>query len=281
MPQLPPAVDHTGIFLCIFPQPPRIILFFISSFTISRHNPLYKHCPSSRTPITIATHALRPGSSCCRCSAHHPPSLSKHLLCTPSCLLPPCHTCSNVTLAPYLPLRLPHLRQCRPIPAPAMPLRCPLLLAPATPYLPQCRACPIPAPAPAAHSNRQQNESRPHFSPKCQAGSTPPLAAAPTAAALFFIRLSARQQYLPAKRRRLSAKQRHPSAKRRRRRIRYDTSPVTGSTFSSAASSSPISSNVRCPASALILRSISSANAWLSRNTCLAFSRPCPSFSPL
>ena len=157
MPQLPPAVDHTGIFLCIFPQPPRIILFFISCFTISRHNPLYKHCPSSRTPITIATHALRPGSSCCRCVPPRTSSLSKHL-------------------------------------------RCPLLLAPAMPYLLQCHACPIPAPAPAAHSNRQQNESRPHFSPKCQAGSTPPLAAAPTATALFFIRLSARQQYLPAKR---------------------------------------------------------------------------------
>ena len=61
----------------------------------------------------------------------------------------------------------------------------------------------------------------------------------------------------------------------------YDTSPVTGSTFSALSSSSPISSSVRWPASARIFRSISSANAGLSRRTCLAFSRPCPSLSPL
>ena len=127
MPQLPPAVDHTGIFLCIFPQPPRIILFFISSFTISRHNPLYKHCPSSRTPITIATHALRPGSSCCRCVPPRTSSLSKHL-------------------------------------------RCPLLLAPAMPYLLQCHACPIPAPAPAAPTPMPSHPCTLHASP------LPPLA---------------------------------------------------------------------------------------------------------
>ena len=67
------------------------------------------------------------------------------------------------------------------------------------------------------------------------------------------------------------------SAKRRF----YDTSPVTGSTFSALSSSSPISSSVRWPASARIFRSISSASAGLSRRTCLAFSRPCPSLSPL
>lgn len=65
------------------------------------------------------------------------------------------------------------------------------------------------------------------------------------------------------------------------RRQYYDTSPVTGSTFSALSSSSPISSSVRWPASARIFRSISSANAGLSRRTCLAFSRPCPSLSPL
>ena len=311
MPQLPPAVDHTGIFLCIFPQPPRIILFFISSFTISRHNPLYKHCPSSRTPITIATHALRPGSSCCRCSAHHPPPLSPNissahpLACSrhailapmsrlphtcpcacrtyanaapylhppclsaaPSCLLPPHHTCPNVALAPYLPLRPPHIPTASKTKAGRISLPnakpAPHLLSPQPQqpqlsffYSPVRKTTILACKTKAGRISLPNAKPAPHLlSPQPQ---QPQLS--------FFIRLSARQQYLPVKRRRLSAS--------------YDTSPVTGSTFSSAASSSPISSNVRCPASALILRSISSANAWLSRNTCLAFSRPCPSFSPL
>ena len=265
---MPPAVDYTGIFLCVFPQPPRIIPFGKHLFTISRHNPLYKHCPPQEHPLPLQHTTFAPEAAVAGASP------VTHIITLQTSPLPPLACSRHTILAPMS--RLPHTCPC----------------------------------ARRTFQPHAQNESRPHFSPKCQAGSTPPLAAAPTAAALFFyspvrkttilacktkagrislpnakpaphlhkpqpqqpqlsffIRPSARQQYLPVKRRHLSAS--------------YDTSPVTGSTFSSAASSSPISSNVRCPASALILRSISSANAWLSRNTCLAFSRPCPSFSPL
>ena len=61
----------------------------------------------------------------------------------------------------------------------------------------------------------------------------------------------------------------------------YDTSPVTGSTVSLLPSSSPISSDVRCPASARICVRFHLSSAGFSRSTCLAFSLPCPSFSPL